>query len=148
MAYFGHERKRFLVASYELPQYWQDGSLFKKSSYECAINLLALFFSWQCIIFSLLVPKSNSFFSFRRFLLSFDLNEATKDQSLVSCGYSFQALIVDGRKLLYCDVVLKIGILYAILLVLKLKLLWKYLQGPTISLIVKILRCMSQNDFI
>lgn len=43
--------------------------------------------------------------------LSFELNEATEDEYLVSYGNSFQDLIVDGKRLLQYDVVLKIGIL-------------------------------------
>lgn len=100
MPYFWHERKKCSVSSNELPQYWQDRSSFKKSSYKCAFKLLALFLSWQCITFSLLVQWSNSLFFFGKVLLSFDLNKATEKQSLVPGGNSFQALIVDGRKLL------------------------------------------------
>lgn len=36
MAYFGLERIKCSVSSYELPQYWQDESSFKKCSYKCA----------------------------------------------------------------------------------------------------------------
>lgn len=45
--------------------------------------------------------------------MSFELNEATENEYLVSYDNSFQDLIVDGKKLLQydIDVVLKIGIL-------------------------------------
>lgn len=47
MPYFGQERKNNSVSFYELPHYWQDGSVFKKSLY----RLLALCLIWQCLIF-------------------------------------------------------------------------------------------------
>lgn len=64
-------------------------------------------------------------------LLSFELNEATEDEYLVSYGNSFQDLIEDGKKLLQYDVVLKIGILDVIIIWLvfrKVIIIWLVLK--------------------
>lgn len=68
-----------------------DGSSFMNLSYKCAFKLLELAF---------LDPWSDSLFFFGRFLLRFDLSLATEEETLVSCGNIFLALIEYSKKLL------------------------------------------------
>lgn len=64
MPYFWQERKNNSVSFYELPHYWQDGSVFKKSLYRllalCLIVKQFVFFGRFCWAFTCSVYSSLS----------------------------------------------------------------------------------------